>query len=141
MRGCSLLPPEIQQHRVRQLGTAALEDTHRELSFVRRECQTQRRRGGARLPARSSPHYAPAPAFAGGDLEPAQCALVMRTRPDERRAAFGRTQRLLAGPQCVALVDVAHDDEARKVEPGSGQRGGIGAVGRSDPHDEASLDL
>ncbi len=108
---------------------------------VRREGEAQRRRRRDGLLAGTPPQHAPGAAFARGDREPAQHAVVVRPEPRERGAAFGRAQRLLVRPQLFSDAAAAHDQQAREVESRAGERRRVRQVRRRDPDDVAAAGL
>ena len=83
---------DVDQYRLRDVAAAALDHPHREPASLRRKGETQRRGCRDRLLPGTPPQDTPGAAFARGDREPAQHAVVVRPEPCERRAAFRRAQ-------------------------------------------------
>jgi len=109
--------------------------------MLRRQRDPQRCSRGARALAGSAPQHAPRAAFARGDLQSAQHAVLVRMDPAERGAALRCAKRLLVGPQRFGGRAAADDDEAGEIEPRCRQRRRIRAVRRRNPDDAAAFGL
>ena len=113
---------DVDQYRLRDVATAALYHPHREPASLRRKGETQRRGCRNRLLPRTPPQDTPGAAFARGDREAAQHAVVVRPEPCERRTAFGRAQGLLKSPQLIGDAAAADHQQSREVEPRGRER-------------------
>src|SRR6478672_8177977 len=102
------------EYRLREIAAAALQHLHREPALPPRQREPQRCGGGERALAGAPPQNAPGAAFARGNREPAHRAIVVRAEPRERSAAFGRTQRLLVGPELIGGAAAADDQKPRE---------------------------
>jgi hypothetical protein len=132
---------DVDQHRLREIAAAAFQYAHREAAFTRSEGEPQRRGDGNGALAGTPPEHAPRAAFACGDREPAQHAVVVRAEPRECGAALRRAQRLLVGPQLIGGTSALDDEQPPEIEPCARQRRRVRDMRWRDPDDVVALRL
>jgi len=74
----------------------------------------------------------------GRHLQAAQLGKARTVGPAQHGATGVGAQRLLGRPQRIAAIGGAHDDDARQIDAGGGERRRVRQVRRRDPGNRAS---
>ncbi len=131
--------PGVQHQRAAVAIAANLEHLYAEQAFGRgRQLQaqgSQRTAGGlaaGEVDAGSTAGF-------GGQLQPAQAALIDERGPADHGAASARGKRLFHGPQGIGAICAADDDEPGEIDAGRGERRCVGQMRRRHQRDPAIL--